>query len=179
MDLGILKRVDQVWTSDNTEAFDRLRIQEGFSQAYAPKVMMAWVTDVPNMNGRSTPLKYRFLVAMQGSLGIGANLNHWSGRGFRAGLAHGRLLQGDPRARCSRAICTGSSRRGEGEFTANQYVSQDGKQAVLFAFLHSQQYLRPAPIVYLRGLDEHAVYRVKPIDDKLAEHSWRLPAART
>src|SRR5262249_35061650 len=66
VDLGILKRVDQVWTSDNTEAFDRLRIQEGFSYAYAPKVMMAWVTDVPNLNGRSTPLEYRFLVAMQG-----------------------------------------------------------------------------------------------------------------
>ena len=34
VDLGILQRVDEVWTSDNTEAFDRLRIQEGFSQAY-------------------------------------------------------------------------------------------------------------------------------------------------
>ena len=31
VDLGILRRVDQVWTSDNTEAYDRLRIQEGFS----------------------------------------------------------------------------------------------------------------------------------------------------
>ena len=27
-----------------------------------------------------TPLEYRFLVAMKGSLGIGANLNHWSRR---------------------------------------------------------------------------------------------------
>ena len=35
IDLGILRRVDEVWTSDNTDAFDRLRIQEGFSQAYA------------------------------------------------------------------------------------------------------------------------------------------------
>ena len=51
VDLGVLKRVDEFWTSDNTEAFDRLRIQEGFSYAYAPKVMSAWVTDVPNMNG--------------------------------------------------------------------------------------------------------------------------------
>jgi len=49
-DLGILPRVDQVWTSDNTEAFDRLTIQDGFTHAYTPKVMMAWVTDVPNMN---------------------------------------------------------------------------------------------------------------------------------
>jgi alpha-galactosidase len=56
----------------------------------------------------------------------------------------------------------------EGEFTANQYVSQDGKQAVLFAFLHSQQYLRPMPMVYLRGLDERAVYRIKGVDDKIA-----------
>ena len=74
----MLERVDQVWTSDNTEAFDRLRIQEGFTMAYTPKVMMAWVTDVPNMNGRVTPLRYRFLTAMQGSLGIGVNLGHWS-----------------------------------------------------------------------------------------------------
>jgi len=28
VDLGILTRVDEVWTSDNTDAFDRLRIQE-------------------------------------------------------------------------------------------------------------------------------------------------------
>ena len=70
---GILQRVEEVWTSDNTEALDRLRIQDGFIQAYAPKIMSAWVTDVPNMNGRSTPLKFRFLVAMQGALGIGAN----------------------------------------------------------------------------------------------------------
>src|SRR5437016_9334140 len=56
IDLGILQRVDIIWTSDDTEAFDRLRIQEGFTQAYAPKLMSAWVTDVPNMNGRSTPL---------------------------------------------------------------------------------------------------------------------------
>src|SRR5207302_1704014 len=78
IDLGILQRVDIIWTSDDTEAFDRLRIQEGFTQAYAPKLMSAWVTDVPNMNGRSTPLQFRFLVAMQGALGIGANLNRWS-----------------------------------------------------------------------------------------------------
>ena len=167
IDLGILKRVDQVWTSDNTEAFDRLRIQEGFTQAYAPKVMMAWVTDVPNLNGRSTPLKYRFLVAMQGSLGIGSNLNHWSGEDFS--LAS-RLIGAYKEVRDT--VQQGNLYRlyspREGEFTANQYVSRDGRQSVLFAFLHSQQYLRPAPTVCFRGLDERAVYRLKPVDAKLA-----------
>jgi len=166
VDLGILKRVDEVWPSDNTDAFDRLRIQEGFTNAYAPKVMMAWVTDVPNLNGRSTSLKYRFLVAMQGSLGIGSNLNHWTDADFA--LAS-RMVATDKQIRAT--VQQGNLFRlfspRDGEFTANQYVSQDGKQAVLFAFLHSQQYLRAAPIVYLRGLDERAVYRVTPIDDKL------------
>ena len=167
VDLGILKRVDQVWTSDNTEAFDRLRIQEGFTYAYAPKVMMAWVTDVPNMNGRTTPLKYRFLVAMQGSLGIGSNLNRWQDADFALAAQmvgidkeiRGTVQQGNLYRLLSPR---------EGEFTANEYVSQDGKQAVLFAFLHSQQFRRPTPIVYWRGLDERAVYRIKGIDDKLA-----------
>ncbi|HUE21727.1 MAG TPA: alpha-galactosidase, partial [Bryobacteraceae bacterium] len=167
VDLGILKRVDEVWTSDNTEAFDRLRIQEGFTNAYAPKVMMAWVTDVPNLNGRSTPLKYRFLVAMQGSLGIGSNLNHWTDADFALAA---RMVGIDKEIRAT--VQQGDLYRlfspREGEFTANQYVAQDGKQAVLFAFLHSQQYLHPMPLVYLRGLDERAVYRVRTIDDKLA-----------
>jgi alpha-galactosidase len=168
VDLGILSRVEQVWTSDNTEAFDRLRIQEGFTLAYAPKVMMDWVTDVPNLNRRSTPLKYRFLVAMQGSLGIGSNLNHWSAADFE--LA-GKMIEYYKRIR--RTVQEGKLYRlyspREGSLTANQYVSADGKQVVLFAFLHSQQYLRPAPTICLRGLDERGMYRVKPMDDKLVE----------
>ena len=43
------------------------------------------------------------------------------------------------------------------DVTANEYVSSDGKQAVLFAFRHSQQYNTPAPTIRLRGLDERAV----------------------
>jgi len=48
IDLGILARTDQFWTSDNTDAFDRIRIQEGCSLAYPAMAMEAWVTDVPN-----------------------------------------------------------------------------------------------------------------------------------
>ena len=58
----------------------------------------------------------------------------------------------------------------EGELTAIQYVSKDEKQSVLFAFLRSQQYGRPAPAIRLRGLDEHGVYRVKALESgKLVE----------
>jgi alpha-galactosidase len=173
VDLGILRRVDEVWTSDNTEAFDRLRIQEGFSQAYTSKVMMAWVTDVPNMNNRTTPLKYRFLAAMQGSLGIGANLNHWSAEDFQlASDMVARYKEVRQTVQMGKLYRLFSPR--QGELTANQYVSDDGRQAVLFAFLHSQQLRRPAPAIYLRGLDEAATYRIRTIDNKLVERQREL-----
>lgn len=78
-DLGMLRWTDQVWTSDNTDAADRLDIQYGYSRAHAPRVMVNWVTDVPNeQTGRVAPLEFRFHVAMQGVLGIGGNISQWS-----------------------------------------------------------------------------------------------------
>ena len=83
VDLGILRYTDEVWPSDNTDPFDRLSMQDGFTYAYTPQIMMAWVTDSPHwVNFRSTSLTYRMLSSMQGSLGIGANLNHWSAEDF-------------------------------------------------------------------------------------------------
>ena len=110
VDLGVLRYVDEVWPSDNTEAFDRLKIQEGFSEAYAAKFMSAWVTDVPNMNGRSTPLRYRFLVAMQGALGIGSNLNKFSDADTMLATQMVTSINAFGR-RCSLGVCTGSFRR--------------------------------------------------------------------
>jgi alpha-galactosidase len=167
IDLGILQRVDEVWPSDNTEAFDRLRIQEGFSYAYTPKIMSAWVTDVPNMNQRSVSLAYRFLVAMQGALGIGANLNKFTEQDTATAT---QMIATYKRIRPT--IQTGdlyriASPRGE-DITANQYVSSDGRQSVLFAFRHAQQYRADPPVIRLRGLDEKAVYKLEPVINRLA-----------
>jgi alpha-galactosidase len=83
VDRGILGLTDEVWPSDNTDPFDRLQIQDGFTFAYTLGAMMAWVTDSPNfMNNRTTSLTYRFLSSMQGSLGVGANLDKWSATDF-------------------------------------------------------------------------------------------------
>jgi alpha-galactosidase len=166
IDLGILRYVDEFWTSDNTEAFDRLRIQEGFSQAYAARFMSAWVTDVPNMNGRSTSLSYRFLAAMQGALGVGANLNKWSEQD--SALA-ARMIQFYKQVR--ETVQDGNLYRllspRTNDSTANEYVAKDGGQAVLFAFRHSQEYNTPPPPIRLRGLDRRAVYKLESIDGKL------------
>ncbi|MER5522330.1 alpha-galactosidase [Streptomyces sp. NPDC002763] len=74
-----LARTDVVWPSDNTAPLDRLRIQHGFLHAHAPHVMSSWVTDAPGIfDPRPRSLAFRFVNAMCGALGIGADLRAWT-----------------------------------------------------------------------------------------------------
>src|SRR5690625_1206549 len=69
-DPGMLYYMPQVWTSDNTDAISRLRIQYGTTLVYPVSSMGAHVSVVPNHQvGRITPLKTRGDVAMDGNLG--------------------------------------------------------------------------------------------------------------
>ncbi|WP_214107229.1 alpha-galactosidase [Acrocarpospora catenulata] len=163
VDLGILRRTDQVWTSDNTDARDRQVIQHGFTQFYPPGVMSAWVTDSPNpLTRREVPLRYRFHVAMAGVLGIGGDLTRWGegelaeARGLvakykeiRPIVQRGRLyrLAGDPGVTAS----------------AVQYNLDD--QVVVIAYNPFALTDQPPRRVRLAGLDPEAVYEVTGCDD--------------
>lgn len=164
VDLGILRYTDQVWTSDDTDAYNRTIMQEGFTQAYTPGIMMAWTTDVPNdAEGRIVSLPYRFLVAMQGSLGIGDNLNKWTAEDMETGkkliasykevretVQHGDLYR----------LVSGANNNPE---YVTESVARDRKQAVVFAYLHSSSLRYPFPRVFLRGLDPQANYTIRSI----------------
>ncbi len=170
VDLGVLHHVDEVWTSDNTDPFDRLLIQDGFSYAYTPGVMMAWVTDSPNWyNERVTSLPYRFLSSMQGSLGIGADLTKWTSQDFATAkemvAAYKSIREVVQRGSLYRLI----SPRDNSNFSATESVTADRSKAVAFVFLHSEQMRRPAPTVFLQGLDPAAVYRVHAIYGSLPD----------
>jgi alpha-galactosidase len=167
VDLGILHYTDEVWPSDNTDPFDRLAMQDGFSYAYTPQVMVAWVTDSPHwLNFRSTSLTYRMLSSMQGSLGIGANLNKWTPEDFttakRLIAAYHSVQRTIVRGDLYRLI----SPRDDSEFSSTESVSGDKGQAVVFAFTHSTQEGRGFPLLQLRGLDPNADYRLTWIEGK-------------
>ena len=167
IDLGILHYTDEVWPSDNTDPFDRLSMQDGFSYAYPPQIMMAWVTDSPHwLNGRSTSLTYRMLSSMQGSLGIGANLNHWTAEDFatvkRLIDAYHSVQPTIVRGDLYRLI----SPRDGSEMSATQSVARDKNQAVVFAFTHSTQEGRGFPLLQLQGLDPDAEYQLTFIEGK-------------
>ncbi|MDH7639344.1 alpha-galactosidase [Sphingomonas oryzagri] len=161
IDLGILGLTDEAWTSDNTDPFDRLTIQDGYTRAYPASTMMAWVTDSPNfVNQRSTSLDYRFLSAMQGSLGIGANLNRWADADFATAAkwigAYKAIRSTVQRGDRYRLIPP------EGhETSATLFVAPDRRQAVLFQMLQSSSHADAAPMIHPQGLDAGLKYRVR------------------
>lgn len=167
VDLGILKYMDEVWPSDNTDPFDRLTQQDGFTYAYTPQVMMAWVTDSPHdldHQIRVTSIPYRMLSSMQGSLGIGANITKWTDDEMATAKrliaayheVQPTIVQGD----LYRLI----SPRNGSEFSATQTVNHDKTQSVVFAFIHSTQEGRGFPRLKLMGLDPAAQYTLTPIE---------------
>lgn len=158
IDLGILARTDQFWTSDNTDAFDRIRIQEGCSLAYPAMAMEAWVTDVPNhQTGRPSSLTLRFDVAMRGALGIGANLNRLSQaeldecarfiafyKRIRRVVQQGELYRLQRLEECGASVV--------------QYALPDRREAVYSVAVHDHQVDQFRPPSPLKGLNPSATY---------------------
>lgn len=69
-DLGMLYYMAQTWTSDNTDAVQRLDIQWGTSMVYPLASMGSHVSACPShQTGRTTPIEFRGAVAMFGSFG--------------------------------------------------------------------------------------------------------------
>lgn len=74
-DAGMLYYMPQTWTSDNTDAICRTKIQYGTSLVYPAITMGAHVSTVPNHQvGRITPLETRGHVAMTGNFGYELDL---------------------------------------------------------------------------------------------------------
>ena len=70
-DWGALARTERVWTSDCTDALERLRIQRGAARLLPPEVMGAHVSASPNhQTGRRHALAFRAAVALPYHFGI-------------------------------------------------------------------------------------------------------------
>lgn len=177
VDLGMLRMVDQFWVSDNTEATARLRIQEGFSQAYPAITMEAQVT---HMGKPLTPLPFRFHVSMLGSLGISADLLEWSDEEMAVAAEQIALYK-----EIRPVVQLGDQYRllpAPGQFfMAWQYMSKDKQEGVLFAFRTHMPGSLTLPSVFqhgllppisLQGLDPQAVYTVEGFSEARSGLAW-------
>ncbi|MFJ8045743.1 alpha-galactosidase [Kitasatospora sp. NPDC096147] len=172
VDLAVLARTDQAWASDNTDPVDRIAIQHGFSQLFPARTMGAWVTDSPNVTtGRTTPLRFRFHVAMAGALGLGGDLGSWSAaelaeaaalvaqyKRIRPLVQHGHQYRlsgsGGDSAATSPAFPPAP-----GEVRAVHYAAPDGSEHAVLAWRPVNRFGHPAAPLPLPALDSTARYR--------------------
>jgi alpha-galactosidase len=160
VDLGILRYADEAAISDGGGAFDGLLLQDGFSYAYTPQIMTTWEGDEP------AGMNFSMLSAMQGSMGIGADITKWNDQ--QMALAK-RLIAAYHQVQAT--ITEGDlyrliSPRNGSEYAANERVRADKSQAVVFAFIHFTQKNWGFPLLKLKGLDPAAEYALSPIEGK-------------
>ena len=156
IDYGILGIFDDFWTSDNTDAYDRLFIQDTYSYIYPIKAMRAWVTDCPNfLSNRIIPMKFRYHSAMMGTLGIGCNILKFTEE--ETALSKEMIEQ---YKEIREIVQEGDFYRLENA-SANDYFLYEYKkeeEGLIFVFLPQGKIEHSGVTVRLRGLCENADY---------------------
>lgn len=73
-DYGVLKRTHRIWTSDCTDAFERLEIQRGARTLFPPQILGSHVSASPNhQTHRRHTLAFRAIVALAYHFGVELN----------------------------------------------------------------------------------------------------------
>ena len=159
IDYGILGIFDDFWTSDNTDAYDRLFIQENYSYIYPIKAIRAWVTDCPNfLSRRIIPMKFRYHSAMMGTLGIGCNILKFSEEEIE--LSKGLI---EEYKNIRHIVQEGDFYRLENnsknKYKLYQYMN--GKEGLVFAFLPQSELGHRGTTIKFRALEKESTYLVK------------------
>jgi len=172
-DPGMLYYSPQIWTSDNTDAVDRLRIQEGTALIYPLSTMGAHVAACPShTNGRSTPFETRGLVSLPGCFGYELDLTKLTEE--ELAMIPGQL---ENYRKYGPVFHDGDYYRlasyGENqEYDALMAVTKDKKTAVIdYVHVMSRQRRRDV-LLPLRGLDEEKRYRSSETGEIRSGAGW-------
>ena len=167
VDYGSLPYHDEFWTSDNTDALQRVYMQYATNLIYPPVATASHVSASPgHQTGSITPLKFRFDVAMSGRLGlelqpkdIPAEEMAFAREAIANYKTHIRELvtKGDLYRLISPYECTNNH-------AANMLVRKDKSKAVLFAYCTGFNRRGIRPTVHLHGLDASKRYRITEIN---------------
>jgi len=148
----------QVWTSDDSDAVERLDIQYGTSIVYPFSSMGAHVSACPNHQiGRTTPFEKRCNVAMLGQYGFELDLNHCSNEELEIAKKSIETYK-ELREIFHKGDCYRLKSPFEGNLSVLQFISEDAKKVILC--IESKKAIPGAPEEYIsmEALDENALY---------------------
>lgn len=168
-DAGMLYYAPQAWTSDDTDAIERLKIQYGTSLVYPISSMGSHVSAVPNHQVyRNTSIDTRANVAYFGTFGYELDLNKITEEDKSKVLEQTAFYK-----KYRDLIGAGDFYRlispfdKDGNTTAWMIVSKDKKRALVGYY---QVLSRPNPKYpgfKLVGLDSNILYSVKPLEKSM------------
>jgi alpha-galactosidase len=153
-DYGALKYFNEFWPSDNTDGFERVYIQWGYSNFFPSLALASHVTSWGKQS-----IKYRTDVAMMGKLGFDIDLHHLTDeeRGFCVEAVKNYKRLGD-------LITKGDMYRLVSPYEQNRavlmYADESKNKALLFAYNLHVRYGEDFNKVKLQGLDPQKKYKV-------------------
>lgn len=163
-DPGMLYYMPQTWTSDDTDAIERLKIQYGTSLVYPASSMGSHVSACPNHQvGRTTSLETRGNVAMSGNFGYELDLTEFSEEEkeiVKAQVAHYKEIR--------HIIQYGEFYRISSPFEGNEtswiYVTEDKTEAVAFYFKSLEVPNMFSKKLRFKGLNPEYTYAIEGTD---------------
>lgn len=162
---GVLKFFDEFWTSDNTDALQRIYIQWGTSHFYPSIAMASHISASPNhQTHRRVPIKFRADVAMSGRLGIELqpkDMTEEEAEVCRRAVSdykrvRNTIQQGD--------LYRLHSPYDKGGVASLMYVSEKKDEAVLFWYRTESYVGQILPVTKFAGLDSNGTYRITELN---------------
>ncbi len=160
-DPAILHYMPQTWTSDDTDSYERLKIQWGTSMVYPPVAMAAHVSEVPNHQvHRITPLETRAHVAMAANFGFELNV-------AKMAVEDQRAVKDmiDRYKMVRRTVQYGDFYRLKSPYDGNgsswMLKSEDDKQIIVYYYRHLAEPNNMEAKLKLKHLDPEAMYELE------------------
>ena len=165
-DAGMLYYMPQTWTSDDSDAVERLKIQYGTSIVYPFSAMGAHVSAVPNHQvGRITSFEMRCNVALAGQFGFELDLNKCTEEELKTAekaiKTYRELGEVFHKGDCYRLKSPFDS-----DVCAIEFVSEDKNTVILTINSSKATAYAPDEYILLEGLDENALYALDGSDNR-------------
>ncbi len=172
-DPGMLYFSPQIWTSDDTDAIERIKIQYGTSLCYPASAMGAHVSDCPNhILGRTTPFATRGDVALVGTFGYELDVTRIPEEDREAIPGQiAKFKKFNPLVRTGDWYRLGNPFEDD-SFDAWMFVAKDRSEAVFTFVQILNRPSTPSRRILLRGLDPKKVYRNEDTGEIRLGETW-------
>ena len=171
LNYGFMPYFQEMWTSDQTDAYHRILIQWGALNFFPSNMLAAHVGSAySKYTQRLIPIKFRFDVASMCRLGmemVPSKLNDAEREYAKRAIAEYKNIR--PVVQQGELYRLVSPYEGKRDFSSLMYVTENKDRAVLFAYRHWFKHEMSNIIIRLQGLDPDAMYTIREVCPEVAD----------